>query len=184
MVPYYFTVAIAAVLALLACTLLSEAASSWHSLRRDRVRFRFFAARDRLYLLAARGVIPVGSKPYVELMKVINLIVHHNEIVGAQVFLQVLESLKDGTPSKDRHGINSLPPAARTEAQALVVELGGALCDLMAVNSNIVRALLWLDVPGAVYKQRRLGEALDVRKEVCGLEQRISHESMLTGAAR
>ena len=69
--------------------------------QRDRIRFQLFAVKDRLYLAAANGLVPVESKAFQMARYIINCLIVENKIQAA---LEIFARHFDGA-SKDAESI-------------------------------------------------------------------------------
>jgi len=156
---------------LASCFALTFAVRCLRAARRDQQRFRFFAVRDRLYTLAARGELPVDSETFRVIRTGITGLIKGSDEVGAELYRLVerAELLRQGK-EKTNEG-DPDPFIARAshetlkECAALLAELMDAMFILGRLNSRLFRLMLWLqDLLKTLTKTKKLSDAEALQK--------------------
>jgi hypothetical protein len=113
---------------------------------RDAIRFRLFAARDRLYLAAADGLVPVEGELFQQLRFVINFVIRESDGAGFNEFFPLF-----GAPNEDSKAsttlearIAQLPAPARAVYIDILKDALFATHDLFMLNSRLARLFRFL----------------------------------------
>lgn len=150
--PDIYVVAVAAAAALFVGVCAVEVALQLRrSVERDRLRFRLFAARQRLFLAARRGLVPVASPAFQGLRAFINVTLRENDVVGAEAYVRLFH------PKPGRSNgllFEGLSEGGVAELNDILLEVGTTMLELYRFNSRAVRFLYWLTTTAARVSSR------------------------------
>lgn len=138
--------------------------------KRDAIRFRFFAARDRLYMAAANGLIPVESEAFIGLRDALNDTLRDDALMGATEFAWFFLTPDGDNEATKRHRETILGPLSeqgRAEFRDISKEMVGAIIALAKANSRIFRTIVTLE--DVVYRlEKQDAEAKSLNRLVRG----------------
>lgn len=125
-----------------ACVLVSIAAELRRSVRRTQLKFALYAARDRLYLAAAKGILSVRTPLFRLLRDGIAGSIRYAERFGPEE-LELLTGASTpatgGTTSQLVDAMMNLSDEAREETIAIAMTMLDSSLKLMRLNSRLVR---------------------------------------------
>lgn len=170
---YYFAIGVALLVLCLTLRVVASADRVHKDIMRDRVRFMLFAARDRLYVAAARGTIPVESRAFQEIRSALNHLIRGNKSFGFVALMSCLKMSRTDTEGDFGKAffLYELTPEGVDEATEILVFTGEALIEAAAVNSNLSRALV---ASGAIAASDEPGEvesATVIQEELRGIRR-------------
>lgn len=132
----------------IACYLLSVAQDYRRAIARDAIRYRLFAARDKLYLAAADGRLPVDGEMFQGLRDAINFMIRECDVAGfteyIPLFIGQTEKGDDDAVAAMQHKLEQLPMPARVVYIEIVKDVHFALHDFLMLNSRIARLFNFL----------------------------------------
>lgn len=105
------------------------------------VRYKLYAARDRLFIAAARGLVPASSRHFRQGQEVINTLLQVSEKINLISFIRVREMLNQigSDPRVEEDGPEDLlTEDGYAESAEIMVQAVTALFDLCVLNSNLV----------------------------------------------
>ena len=136
-------------------------------IRREDLRFRLFAARDRLYLVAAHGTIPVGSHAFRGLRDVISHLIRESNVVGVPLFLQLTSDTNDGPATF----LDELSAEGKIVFREIAVQVGETMAELFRTNSRLIRFLEFLRRSTRRLERREYVKQMDIEPEVMRMRQ-------------
>jgi len=105
----------------------------------DRLRFKLFAVRDKLAIMAASGDIDVRSKAYELLRTFLNQSLRHTHRFGAHEYALFVNRPKTTPDEELSEAIQALSPQARDQWVRLAMESVSVALEIIRYNSRLVR---------------------------------------------
>jgi len=134
--------------ATLACWALVVSHRHLLALRRLEIRYRFFAIRDRLYLCAADGQIPVSSEAFSRLRNLLCRFIRFEERWGAGELAQLWSLSSKDIDLANRFVERLLTELPSDEARAAFIQMNLEALEnfrrLIEMNSRIARILSFI----------------------------------------
>ena len=130
------------VLLAVAAWLTSQAFNLFEEEQRRKVRFSFFALRDRLYHAAASGLIPTSSQEFKSIRNIINSIISVDFAIGADEFLTYTWSFVRPLSADEHRGQSELPEAGEREGLDIINAILTSFLQLCRLNSGFAARFL------------------------------------------
>jgi len=125
-----------------ACAILPGVVRFRKSVRQSQARFRLYGARDRLYLAAANGLIPVDSEAFRVVSNGIVALIREADSLGIGLYERMHYPAGLNVEGNGKLFGSLLMPLSRQGRQeciGVVIESYAALLSLMQINSRLVR---------------------------------------------
>lgn len=110
------------------------------TIRRDELRFRLFAIRDRLYTAAREGNVDAQSAEFFAVRDVLNQVIRESDRAGG---VDLVRLMAGPGLSKEDFMVH-LPPKTRAILADTLAKTGEVLFQLFRLNSRVMRVMGWL----------------------------------------
>ncbi|MCF6284973.1 MAG: hypothetical protein L3K26_07270 [Candidatus Hydrogenedentes bacterium] len=131
------------------------------------LRFKAFALRDRLSMLAVKGVLSEETREYLFLQEKINVLIYGCEHLSMRILVR---AIKDTRSEESKASYEELSKDIRKRPEVLEIYVETLECLLAAfyINSLIIRTMLFLSTLLGVRR------GTEVKDSVAHLQSRIS----------
>lgn len=157
----------AAVVLFFSFYILAVSSAAYRATKRDGFRFRLFAARDKLYIAAINGLLPVDSEAFVRLRDTINFFIRESNRAGAIEFFICVGTHETDRGSALIQQIEQLPPEARGAYLEIVEMMATSLRGIFETNSRVARLFNWLNrIANSEKKSERTSDTIRLKQSV------------------